>query len=408
MFSKKQLFILSFVLAILFHFLFYFQTYGPNLAMLDGYIIYTLAIASAVLMMVIYFFTKWRLELKGNISLLLYEALVMWIFISFIRSIIQMNEIRDLVPFLFYNFLGISLFPVLFFTVGVSVGYVKTINRILTFYILFAFTISLFFLDRFEMQIFLLMPIFYLIITIPLRSRWEGTLIMIISIVLIIISLTNRAGVLRILMSYCILAAMYIAKTMKISKRLIKFAVFCLLLIPIISLYFGIQGRSVFQIVLGEDIQPYSQMNPFADTRTLLYYEVFQDLRVNKAFLFGKGLNASYSSVSFTTFNRPVVEVGFLHLLLKTGIVGCLLYFSVLVTAIFKSIGRSKSFFIKSLGLLLVGYGLMFFIENILAYNLLNIIIWIIIGMCLSDRMRGLTDMEIQSLFSSPRHTVRL
>jgi len=311
-----------------------------------------------------------------------------------------------MVPFMFYNFLGISMFPILFFAIGVSVGYVKVIDRLLTYYTLIAFIISLFFLNRFELQIFLLLPLFYLIVTIPLKSRWEGLMIMIISIVLIVISLTNRAGILRILISYCILVAMYIIRTMKISKQLIKVVVFILLLIPVLSLYLGIQGQSVFQLILGEDIQPYSQINPYADTRTLLYYEVFQDLRVNDALLFGKGLNAGYSSDSFTTFSRPVVEVGFLHLLLKTGIIGCLLYFIVLVTAIFKSIGRSKSYFIKSLGLLLAGYLLMFFVENILAYNLLNIMTWIIIGMCLSERMRGLTDVEIRSLFSTQRSTI--
>ena len=406
MFSKRQLFIISFLLAIIFHFLFYFQLYGPNLPVLDGYLIYTVAIASALLMMVIYFFTRWRLEIKGNTSLFFYDALVLWMLISFIRSILQMNEIGDMVPFLFYNFLGISMFPILFFAIGVSVGYVKVIDKLLTYYTLIAFIISLFFLNRFELQIFLLLPLFYLIVTIPLKSRWEGLMIMIISIVLIVISLTNRAGILRILISYCILVAMYIIRTMKISKQLIKVAVFILLLIPVLSLYLGIQGQSVFQLILGEDIQPYSQINPYADTRTLLYYEVFQDLRVNDALLFGKGLNAGYSSDSFTTFSRPVVEVGFLHLLLKTGIIGCLLYFIVLVTAIFKSIGRSKSYFIKSLGLLLAGYLLMFFVENILAYNLLNIMTWIIIGMCLSEKMRGLTDVEIRSLFSTQRSTI--
>lgn len=404
MFSKKQIFIMSFTLAIIFHFLFYFQLYGPNLPIFNGYIIYILAIVSALLMMIIYFFTKWRLEMKGNVSLFLYEALVVWIFVSFVRSIFQMGDIGEMVPFLFYNFLGISLFPVLFFTIGVSVGYVKVIDRMLTFYIITSFIISLFFLNHFELQIFLLLPIFYLIITTPLKPKWEGIMIFVISIVLVIISLTNRAGILRVLISYCILAAMFIVKSMRVSKYFIKFAVFCLLLIPVASLYLGMQGKSVFQLVLGEDIQPYSQMNPYADTRTLLYYEVFQDLRINNAFLFGKGLNAGYASDSFTTFDRPVVEVGFLHLLLKTGILGCLLYFSILVTAIFKSIGRSKSYFIKSLGLLLAGYLLMFFVENILAYNLLNIIIWIVIGMCLSERMRGMSDSEIRILFSNSMH----
>lgn len=308
-----------------------------------------------------------------------------------------MKSGAELEPFLFYNYLGISLFPVLFFIAGLNSGYFSLIIKILTVYVITAMVLSLFFFGYFELQVFLLMPIFFLILIIPIRKKWFGLLIFLISVGLVIISLTNRAGILRILMSYCILIVMFVVQTMKISKKLIKFVVFCLLLIPLLSLYFGLQGQSVFQFVLG-DTESYSQMNPYADTRTFLYYEVFQDLHANNAFLFGKGLNASYASEAFATYSRPVVEVGFLQMLLKTGIIGCILYFAVVLTAVSKALGRSKSYFMKSMGLLLTGYVIMFFVENIIAYNLLNIVIWIIIGMCYSVRMRELTDDEIRSL----------
>ena len=102
-------------------------------------------------------------------------------------------------------------------------------------------------------------------------------------------------------------------------------------MMPVVSLYLGVKGQSVFQIVLGEDNNSYSQLNPYADTRTFLYYEVFQDLQANQAFIFGKGMNAGYASDSFQTFSRQVVEVGFLQMLLKTGIIGCLLYFAIIL-----------------------------------------------------------------------------
>ena len=44
----------------------------------------------------------------------------------------------------------------------------------------------------------------------------------------------------------------------------------------------------------------------------------------------------------------------------------------------------------------------MIFIENQIAYNLLNVLIWVVIGMCHSEEMRKLTDKEIRSLFSMP------
>jgi hypothetical protein len=98
-------------------------------------------------------------------------------------------------------------------------------------------------------------------------------------------------------------------------------------------------------------------------------------------------------------FNRQIVEVGFLQMLLKTGIIGCLLYFWIILSAVFKALGKSKSLFMKALGLLIASYLLLFFIENIIAYNLLNIVIWFSIGVCHSQELRELNDQEIGNLF---------
>lgn len=187
----------------------------------------------------------------------------------------------------------------------------------------------------------------------------------------------------------------------KINKRLLKFLVFCILMIPVVSLYLGINGESVFQSILGSDNADYSQLNPYADTRTFLYYEVFQDLMYNHAFVFGKGIGSGYMSEVFDTYSRSMAEVGFLQIILKTGIIGVLLYISVIVSAIYKALGKSKSMFMKSLGLLLASYVLLIFVENVIAYNLLNIIIWIVVGICHSPALRNLSDAEMKSLYET-------
>jgi hypothetical protein len=291
------------------------------------------------------------------------------------------------------------MFPVLFFLVGVNSLYYISINKILSGYIIAGTLISLLFLNYFELQVFILMPIFYLILTIPLRNPRGKVLIVLISILVIIFSFTNRAGILRILISSSVLLAFYLMQSVRISRNLINVLVFVVLLIPVISLYLGIKGESVFQLILGDDTQPYSQMNPYADTRTFLYYEVFQDLKINNAFVFGKGLNATYASEAFQTLGRPMVEVGFLQILLKTGIVGILLYLWVILKAIYLSLWKSTSFHMKSLGLLLLGYVIMLFVENVIAYNLLNVIVWIVVGMCYSPKLRALSDTEFKFLF---------
>lgn len=224
-------------------------------------------------------------------------------------------------------------------------------------------------------------------------------MIVAISIVVIIFSLTNRAGIIRILFSYCVVAAYYFLERVKIGKKMLYTIVFLVLMIPVTSLYLATRGHNVFQIILGEDEDAYSQLDPLADTRTFLYYEVFQDLKINKAWLFGKGLNAGYDSPSFRTYRREVVEVGFLQILMKTGVIGFLLYAFIIGNAVYKAILRSNNLFIKTMGLFLTSYFIMLFIENQIAYNLLNVIVWIVVGFCHSPEIRGLDNKEVLMLF---------
>ncbi len=400
-FSKKQLVSISVILAMLFHFAYYFNLYGPPVSLFKGFRIYFLALGSAIIMIFIYIGTYWRHGLKENKAIIFYDLLILWIIVSIIRSALEFNSLGQFRVFLLNTYLGLSMLPVFFFIVGVNINYFFSINRLLTIYLIVVTIISFFFIDYFEIQLFLLYPIFYLILTIPLRKNWGKILVLLVTVSIVIVSFTNRAGILRIIIGYCIIGVYYVMCNVNINRRLLKFAVFCLLMIPLISLYLGIQGVSVFQALLGSDTIDYSQMNPYADTRTFLYYEVFQDLMANNAFVFGKGIGSGYMSEAFETYDRSTVEVGFLQILLKTGIIGVLLYLSVIVSAIYKALGRSKSIFMKSLGLLLASYVLLIFIENVVAYNLLNVIIWIVVGICHSPAIRDLSDDEFKNLYKT-------
>ena len=402
MFSKKQILITSLLFALLFHFVFYFNAYGPGIGFLHNKFQYVFALASLILILFIYFGTYWRLDFIDKVSLRLYDLFIVWMFICFTRSLIEFRSSKEFLNFIANNYMGISLFPVFFLIAGISPKYFHITNKLLFIYLVSVTLVSIFFLDYFELQIFLLYPIFYVIVTIPLRSGWQKLVILLIAVLIVVVSVTNRSGILRIFIGFSVVIAYYVIKYVKVNKILLNVIVFCVLLIPFGSLYLGIKGQSVFQMMSGDDDRQYSQLDPYADTRTFLYYEVFQDLKHNDAFLLGKGLNAGYMSEAFETYNRPVVEVAFLQILLKTGIVGFLLYISIIISAIFKALSSSKNVFLKSLGLLLASYLIMIFIENQIAYNLLNVITWIVVGMCHSKALRELNDKEIYDLFRKP------
>lgn len=403
MINKKTLVIFSLILAIIYHFVFYFGLYGypfnESLTNING----LLALASALILIFVYITTNWRSDLKGNIMLKIFDLMILWIFICYFRSMLNINGAQEWKSFLFGNITGLSLFPPLFFVVGINLKYFSQVNMMLLIYCVLTWVFSLFFLHYFELQFFLLLPIFYIIVTYPMQSSRNRILTFIISVTIVVTSFTNRAGILRILFSYLIIVIYYIILNIKLNKKLINIVIFCVLMSPLYFIYLGINGENIFQALSENNAQGTGQMNFIADTRTDLYDEVLQDMQISKTFIFGKGINGGYVSDSFETFNRTAAEVGFLQILLKSGIVGFLLYMTLFISAIFKALSKSKNLFMKYLGLLLSFYVLMFFIENILAFNLFNIIIWSVVGMCHSEGLRDLNDEEIKELFLNGR-----
>jgi hypothetical protein len=401
MITKKILVFASIMMASIYYFIMYFGSYGPSLGNTVLNANSFLALGSAMIMIFVYITTKWRIDLKGSPVSFLFDMTILWVFICYFRCFLNVYRPYSLKEQLLSPYVGLSLFVILFFLVGVNRRYFYFINRILYIYCLVVFVISLGFMKYFELQFFLLMPLFYLIVTFPLQSGRDRMLTFIMAAIVAFTSLTNRAGVLRISISYLIIIGYYLVLKARINKKIIDVIVFCVLMVPFYLLYLGATGQDVFKILLGENTEAgYKQENLRADTRTFLYVDVFRDLKITKAWVFGKGTNAGYASDDFETFNRMVVEVGFLQILLKSGIVGFLLYMSLIITAIFKALNTSKNFFIKYCGVLLSGYVLMFFIENMIGFTLLNIIIWIVVGMCHSKELRGLSDKEIKELYN--------
>jgi hypothetical protein len=398
MLTYRLLVNISLLLGVIFHFIYFFAFYGPLNSIYDWS--FFIAWVTVFLLVFLYLITNWKSYIEGNSIILFYKLLLIIILISLLRSLVSAHGLKELKWVLFDSYQGLSLFPVLFFVVGCNSKYFSNINKILLVYCFLAFLCSLLFLKSVdELAVFLLMPLFYVIITYPLQSKRDRIITVIISISVILISMTHRAGMIRILLSYFIVLVYFVILNVKISKKFIYILVFCLLLVPFYFLYTGIKGNSIFQSVLGESTAEYSQEDLRVDTRTFLYSEVLQDLKLNRAFAFGKGIYGGYASDSFQTWNRKGVEVGFLQILLKSGIAGFLVYFGLIFSAIFRALGQSKNLFLKCLALMLAGYFLMCFIENVLAFDLLNIVVWLAVGMCHSKDLLRLNDHEIRSLY---------
>lgn len=398
MINKRTLVTICLLSAVIYHFSYFFFLFGPS-SRVSQYWIGPIAWFSVLILFGLYFGTNWRQFLNDDFIKYTFNLFILWTCICFARSILHLNAKDSLIPLVFDPSVGLSLFPVLFFIIGLNVQYFRPLNILFITYCSIVWVFSLFFSSYAELQIFLLMPLFYLIITYPIQRYASRILTLIVTIFVVVESLTNRSGILRILMSYIIVVFYYILLRGKINKTIMNVIIICLLLTPFYFLYRGINGEIIFQTVLSNNTRNI-QENILQDTRTFLYFEVFQDLKTNGAFLLGKGILAGYSSETFQTFNRIYLEVGFLQILLKSGIIGFLLYSTLVISAILKVLRKSNSVFLKCLGILLASYYLLFFIENILAFQLSNVIIWLVIGMCHSEKLRGMNDLEIRALIS--------
>ena len=253
MLSKKILVFISLIMAILYHFILYFDSYGPTLGNTVANANSFLALGSSLLLIIVYFTTKWRVDLKGSGVLILYDLMILWVFVSYFRCFANTFRTYTMKEMLLSPYVGLSLFPILFFIVGINRKYFYMINKILFLYCLIIYFFSLPFLSYFEIQFFLLMPVFYLIVTFPMQTPRDRILTFVITVTVLISSITNRAGVLRISISYMIIIIFYLVLELKVNKKIINAIVVLALITPLYLLYIGINGKDVFKMVLGEN-----------------------------------------------------------------------------------------------------------------------------------------------------------
>ena len=143
-----------------------------------------------------------------------------------------------------------------------------------------------------------------------------------------------------------------------------------------------------------------------ADTRTFLYIEVLSSMYKNNSFIIGEGGCGSYESPFFSR-NEPLIkthgryssEVGFLNALLHTGLIGVLIYLTILIYVVYLGINKSKNFLCKMLALFIAFRWILFFIEDYTKFDLNYFYHWMTIGMCFSKEFRNLTDNQLKELF---------
>ena len=191
---------------------------------------------------------------------------------------------------------------------------------------------------------------------------------------------------------------------------------------PIVLLFLGITGR--FNVFSNTNDQ-YKGRNVIqeqtgtadisADTRTFIYQEVITSAVEHHYIWFGRSPARGNDTQAFYDLandlqsvnhannlkhERSRNEVCFPNIFTWLGLVGMLLYIGIYFWASYLGVFRSCSFYVKMAGMVTAfnfAYG---WVENITNFDILNVVYWTFISICLSPRFRNMDDAEFKSWFS--------
>jgi len=305
---------------------------------------------------------------------------------------------------LFFNEYTLPLFfPAIFTYLAVKDDlwqYVKELYVIYLIYSVLCLIILKF--DPIIMSVFLV-PIF-----LPHFHKFKKILVYINIIAVLYVGLIVGDRKYLVLLLFSLLA--YFSYVNNSFNKFVKYISIFSVLIPICLLVYALStGNSPFEMANDLNIKNSfnSSKDLTADSRTFLYTELSMDLTETNSWIFGKGPIGSYysnvmESISMDknadwgdSSNRIQNEVTFLSYLLKGGIVYAFCCFFILVIAILNAVFRGKNKFVRSLAVILSGIFVNSFMGDMTGCSLFQILIWLIIGTCLSSKWINYTDEEI-------------
>tara|TARA_B100000282_G_scaffold175456_1_gene127235 strand:- start:185 stop:1426 length:1242 start_codon:yes stop_codon:yes gene_type:complete len=215
----------------------------------------------------------------------------------------------------------------------------------------------------------------------------------------------NRAGIARILITICFLLLFRIA-----NYSFFKIVLLSIFIFPF-YIFFSINyfDHSFFSAILNLFQNTDSSNNFFIDTRSFLFIEIFNHFKNDGNIFIGNGGFANYYTYWFDFISsfmetsegkyRLSMEVGFLSILLKGGIVYLLLHYLLIYQTTTYAVNNSKNIYLKNLSVIAISFLFTSSYENVLAFDTLNVSFWIILSLLYSKKIINLSNEDIQTIF---------
>ncbi|WP_242092375.1 hypothetical protein [Aestuariivivens sediminicola] len=268
------------------------------------------------------------------------------------------------------------------------------------------FGISLFFNNSYLQWAWLLRPVNLILLLGLNRISLRKKIIVVLTIGILIFVATSVKQRMDLLFLSLTLGLLLLDKIVGIKLRrvLLKYivAVFILVLIWVFTIGYDYVSNIISSIV------------DFQDSRTFLFAEIFADLNKTEA-IFGRGSLGTYYSDFFERTRRYwifmgqkgwagdvperiTVEVGYLQVILKGGLILLILNLLIYFQAIYLALFRSRNKFIKRLGYYILLITMLSLVSFRPAFTPTFIFLWMAIGTVLVKKYRVMNDNEINQM----------
>lgn len=358
------------------------------------------------------FFVKGKklfFDISNNRNLTLLYLYLAWNILCIIRGLFVADnywEFKNLVSTTMFLLLPLSIFT---FT------HKEIVQKVITIWFKFAlplFLLFYFYLESTAYGIYLF-PISFLMLFFPILTKKWKLIIGLLTLFVLFVDISARSNVIKFLLPVFFVCLYFFRNK---SIKFIKTSRLFLLYSPIVFFILGVfYSFNIFKMdeYINDDFNVSKSVNGElsneslkTDTRSLLYTEVLDSALKNEYIIFGRTPargNDSYTFGDILSFTlntnkneRFSNEVSILNIFTWTGLIGVISYFLVFLRCSYLAVNRSNNIYIKIIGLYIAFRWSSAWVEDFSRFNISNIFLWLIIGMCFSKSFRVMNNNEMK------------
>lgn len=362
----------------------------------------------------------------SKLDLALIILLIFWFIVNIIRSIdIPLSNLSTLPRFLGGRFYTPALLVPLFVFLGSNLHIIKSAWELskASLYVFLIFSPLLFVYNVGILMAFIgLLPL--MILNYDKLTKREVLLVATVLAVRLLFSLVHGARTEFVRLSfYLVVALLFVNRN--VFKNTVRINVFGIILIfllfaSFLYVYSGNLSKHFTDPEIVESIKSFEKDNLNSDSRNMVYDDFVDDFDNWKDILFGRGaLGTTYSpqyiklqEITGTKENvfkfppgyRLEVESGYLQIILKTGLTGLILFVVISFRAIYFGIFKSKNTFTMMVSIIILERFPSMISFGLPEYSLDYILFWLSVGVCLSEKIRSISNVEIYFFLKSSKY----